>query len=81
MLSSTLSLASFFSLSSALAISPRQNAGYYYMPVEFDYGADSRVTAQFTFGSTEDEPIQVVMDTGSANFWVDPSVLSCSQHF
>ncbi|CZR56683.1 uncharacterized protein PAC_06572 [Phialocephala subalpina] len=70
MLSSIWSLATFFSLSSALAINHRQNAGYYYMPVEFDYGADSRVTAQFTFGSAEEEPIQVVMDTGSANFWI-----------
>jgi hypothetical protein len=70
MLSSALSLATFFSLSSALAITRRENAGYYYMPVEFDYGADNRVTANFTFGLADEEPIQVVMDTGSSDFWV-----------
>lgn len=80
MLSSTLSLASLLSLSSALVISNRQNAGYYYMPVEFDYGADSRVTAQFILGSAEEEPIQVVMDTGSANFWVRLSLPRAPPH-
>lgn len=51
-----------------------ENALYHYMPVEFEYGADSRVTANLTFGTADSaEPVKVVMDSGSANFWV-----SCS---
>lgn len=47
------------------------SAAYHYIPVEFDYGANSRVTANFTFGTAPDaEPVKVVMDSGSANFWV-----------
>ncbi|KUJ17384.1 acid protease [Mollisia scopiformis] len=70
MLSSTASLYAFLSLSSALTITTRGNAGYYYMPVEFDYDPDSRVTAELTFGSADKEPIQVVMDTGSSDAWI-----------
>ncbi|KAH7323932.1 aspartic peptidase domain-containing protein [Rhexocercosporidium sp. MPI-PUGE-AT-0058] len=41
------------------------------MPVEFEYGADSRVTADITFGTAPSaEPVKVVMDSGSANFWI-----------
>lgn len=41
------------------------------MPVDFDYGSDSRVTTNITFGTSPDaKPFKVVMDTGSANFWV-----------
>ncbi|KAH9219345.1 aspartic peptidase domain-containing protein [Leptodontidium sp. 2 PMI_412] len=44
---------------------------YHYMPVAFEYGADSRVTADITFGAAPSaEPVRVVMDSGSANFWI-----------
>jgi hypothetical protein len=47
------------------------SANYHYMPVEFAYGANSRVTANLTFGTAATaEVAKVVMDTGSANFWV-----------
>ncbi len=54
---------------------------YHYMPVEFEYGADSRVTANLTFGTADTaEPVKVVMDSGSANFWVSWSFLfRCAQ--
>lgn len=59
-----LTLLTYFEIASA-------SAGYHYIPVEFDYGANSRVTANFTFGTAADaEPVKVVMDSGSANFWV-----------
>lgn len=72
MLSSALSLVTFVGLSSALAIKASEDVGYYYMPIEFDIGADNRATAQLMFGSNDTEPITIVMDTGSADFWVRP---------
>lgn len=54
-----------------LAIRDVGAAPYHYVPVDFDYGADSRVTANFTFGTELDAvPIKMVMDTGSADAWV-----------
>ncbi|KAJ5050845.1 uncharacterized protein L3040_002714 [Drepanopeziza brunnea f. sp. 'multigermtubi'] len=48
-----------------------ESALYHYMPVEFEYDLDSRVTANLTFGTAASaEPVKVVMDSGSANFWV-----------
>jgi hypothetical protein len=74
MFSPTLPLVSLFALSNALAIERREDVPYHYMPVDYDYGYDSRVTANLTFGSASDaEPVQVVMDSGSANFWVSTS--------
>jgi hypothetical protein len=71
MFSSNLPLVSLFALSNALAFERREDVPYHYMPVDYDYGYDSRVTANLTFGSASDaEPVQVVMDSGSANFWV-----------
>jgi hypothetical protein len=50
------------------------NAQYQYMPVEFAYGSNSRVTANMTFGTASGaHTTKVVMDTGSANFWVGSS--------
>ena len=47
------------------------NTLYHYMPVDFEYGADSRVTADIKFGmAPAAEPVRIVMDSGSANFWV-----------
>lgn len=44
---------------------------YSYVPIEFAYGVDSRFTANLTLGTGDTQkPIKVVMDTGSANFWV-----------
>lgn len=75
MLSSTLPFAALLSLSNALAIELTQDVPYHYMPVDYDYGFDSRVTANFTFGTDPNaEPVKVVMDSGSANFWVWPPV-------
>jgi Eukaryotic aspartyl protease len=68
MLRPTLSLITFLTLSQALSTSRGQDAPYIYIPVEFLYGADSRVTSNITFGTSE--PITVVMDTGSANAWI-----------
>lgn len=74
MLSSTIirtTLATIFSLSCALSIPRSQDAPYVQFPIEFLYGADSRVTTNITFGTSNDtHPITVVMDTGSANAWV-----------
>lgn len=71
MLRSTLNLATLLSLSTALSVSHRQDASYVYIPIEFLYGADSRVTTNITFGSSPSSPpITVVMDTGSANAWI-----------
>lgn len=67
-----ISAATLFSLANGHVV-PRQSAGYHYMPVDFDYGLNSRVTANISFGTSPDaKPFKVVMDTGSANFWVSP---------
>ncbi|PMD37388.1 acid protease [Hyaloscypha variabilis F] len=68
MLFSTFALSSFLSLSTAWSIPRRQDAPYVYIPVEFLYGADSRVTTNITFGTSQ--PITVVMDTGSSDAWI-----------
>ncbi|KAI9047243.1 hypothetical protein LZ554_008696 [Drepanopeziza brunnea f. sp. 'monogermtubi'] len=48
-----------------------ESALHHYMPVGFEYGADSRVTANLTFGTAASTKLaKVVMDSGSANFWV-----------
>ena len=71
MLFSTFALSTFLSLSSAWSISRRQDAPYVYIPVEFLYGADSRVTTNITFGTAlSSQPITVVMDTGSSDAWI-----------
>lgn len=50
---------------------------YHYMPVAFEYGADSRVTADITFGAAPSaEPVRVVMDSGSANFWASLPIVT-----
>ncbi|KAH7371782.1 aspartic peptidase domain-containing protein [Cadophora sp. MPI-SDFR-AT-0126] len=65
---SALSTTVAFGVSAALAA---KSTLYHYMPVEFEYGADSRVTADITFGTAPSaEPVRVVMDSGSANFWI-----------
>lgn len=58
---------------SALAFK-RQNtsssAGYFYFPLNFEYGVSSRFTSNLTFGTLDNpNPVQMVMDTGSANSW------------
>jgi hypothetical protein len=70
--------------SSALTISAaiihRQDVTFHYMPVDFDYGYDSRVTTNFTVGTDPNsEPLEIVMDTGSSDFWVSP-ISSIAQH-
>jgi len=71
MFAAALPLVPLFAFSNAVAIERRQDVPYHYMPVDYDYGYDSRVTANLTFGSAPDaEPVRVVMDSGSANFWV-----------
>ncbi|KAE9364546.1 acid protease [Stipitochalara longipes BDJ] len=71
MLFSSFALPTFLSLSSAWSISRRQDVPYVYIPIEFLYGADSRVTTNITFGtSPSSQPITVVMDTGSSNAWI-----------
>ncbi|CAG8978254.1 hypothetical protein HYALB_00009151 [Hymenoscyphus albidus] len=65
-----LSVATLVSLASS-HVFPQQTDTYHYMPVDFDYGADSRVTTNISFGTSRDaEPFKVVMDTGSADFWI-----------
>jgi len=71
MLFSTFALSTFLSLSNAWSISRRQDAPYVYIPVEFLYGADSRVTTNITFGTApSSQSITVVMDTGSSDAWI-----------
>lgn len=71
MLSQLISVASLLGASSALAVAKRDTASYYYVPVEFAYGGDSRVTANLTYGSAANATaVKTVMDTGSADFWV-----------
>lgn len=74
MRSSTISLLSLAGTTSALALKRQDNATaaspYYYFPVDFAYGVNSRFTSNLTFGTESDPvPVQVVLDTGSANFW------------
>ena len=65
---SSLSTVVAFNISGAMAAS---SSLYHYMPVEFEYGADSRVTADIILGTAPSaEPVRVVVDTGSGNFWV-----------
>lgn len=43
---------------------------FHYMPVNFDYGYDSRVKTNFSVGTDpEAQPFKIVMDTGSSEFW------------
>lgn len=72
MFAQALSLVALLGVSNALAIARRGNgSSYIYMPVEFAYGSDSRVTTNITFGTGVDTlPTKVVMDTGSADTWV-----------
>ncbi|TVY76159.1 hypothetical protein LSUE1_G003797 [Lachnellula suecica] len=73
MLSSALPLLALSALSNAVAIERRQDVTptYHYIPVDYEYGYDSRVTANLTFGSDSiAKPVKVVMDSGSSNFWV-----------
>jgi hypothetical protein len=70
--------------SSALTISAaiihRQDVTFHYMPVDFGYGYDSRVTTNFTVGTDPNpEPFKIVMDTGSPDFWVS-QISSIAQH-
>ena len=70
MLNSAVRLAALVALSNGFKLR-RQDASYHYMAIDYDYGYDSRVTANLTFGTEPNAPsIQTVMDTGSANFWV-----------
>lgn len=56
---------------------PRQSDTYHYMPIEYDYGFDSRVTTNITFGTVADTlPIKVVVDSGSSAFWVTEFTMS-----
>ncbi|KAK0117915.1 hypothetical protein ONS95_012230 [Cadophora gregata] len=65
---SSLSTTVALGVTGALAV---KSTSYHYMPVEFEYGPDSRVTADITFGTAPAaKPVRVVMDSGSANFWV-----------
>jgi len=58
-----------------------QNASYHYIPVDFDYGANERVTANITFGTAANtSATKVVMDTGSAGLWVSISRTSSIDH-
>jgi hypothetical protein len=61
-------LAIFTGLFSGVATGSYNDAPYVYIPIEFLYGADSRVTTNITFGNSN--PITVVMDTGSASAWI-----------
>ena len=71
MLSSIITLATVISVSCAVSNPRSPDALYVHIPIEFLYGADSRVTTNITFGTSNDtQPITVVMDTGSANAWV-----------
>lgn len=58
---------------SALAVTnQRQSSAYYYYPLDFDYGVDSRFTSNLTFGTYANgtaKQVKMVMDTGSANTW------------
>ncbi|KAH8689730.1 aspartic peptidase domain-containing protein [Phaeosphaeriaceae sp. PMI808] len=64
------SLSTVVALNISGALAANSNL-YHYMPVEFEYGADSRVTADIILGTAPSaEPVRVVMDSGSANFWV-----------
>jgi hypothetical protein len=41
------------------------------MPIDFDYGCDSKVTTNFRVETgPNSEPFKIVMDTGSSDFWV-----------
>ncbi|CZT53066.1 uncharacterized protein RSE6_14503 [Rhynchosporium secalis] len=65
---SSLSTAVALHIGGALAAS---SSLYHYMPVEFAYGADSRVTADIVFGTAPSaKPVRVVMDSGSPSFWI-----------
>ncbi|KAL2062641.1 hypothetical protein VTL71DRAFT_5713 [Oculimacula yallundae] len=65
---SSLSTIVALNMSGALAAN---SSLYHYMPVEFEYGADSRVTADLIVGTAPSaKPVRVVMDSGSASFWV-----------
>jgi len=62
--------ATLLSLANGLTL-PRQATHYHYMPTEYQYGADSRVTTNITFGTAPDaQPVKIVMDSGSSAFWV-----------
>lgn len=62
--------ATLLSLANGLTL-PRQAAHYHYMPTEYQYGEDSRVTTNITFGTAPDaQPVKIVMDSGSSAFWV-----------
>lgn len=69
---SPLSILSLVGTVSALAVK-RQNtttADYFYFPLDFDYGVDSRFTTNITFGTYDNaKSVKMVMDTGSANIW------------
>lgn len=74
---SPISVLSLVGTVSALAVkrqdassSSSSTADYYYFPLDFAYGVDSRFTSNLTFGTYDNaRPVKMVMDTGSANTW------------
>lgn len=72
---SPISMLSLVGTASALALNKRQNttsSSYYYFPLDFEYGVDSRFTSNLTLGTYANgtpKQVQMVMDTGSANIW------------
>lgn len=67
---SFLTLSFLLEVASSLAINASTQP-YHYIPLDYDYGADSRVTANLKFGTgLSNKPVKTVMDTGSANIWV-----------
>ncbi|EKD19542.1 uncharacterized protein L3040_002578 [Drepanopeziza brunnea f. sp. 'multigermtubi'] len=58
-------------VASFAAVSGRETGAYVYVPTEWRYGANTKITANITVGTGAVKPdIEVVMDTGSTGFWL-----------
>ncbi|RDW83433.1 hypothetical protein BP5796_04924 [Coleophoma crateriformis] len=71
MKSSFLLASSLSTLVSSLSSDIAADAPFHYIPIDYNYGYNERVTANLTYGTATDaQPVRTVLDTGSANFWV-----------
>lgn len=71
MFRSIIRVLAFSTFTNSAVIIHRQDVAFHYMPIDFDYGYDSKVTTNFRVETgPNSEPFKIVMDTGSSDFWV-----------
>ncbi|KAF2148004.1 acid protease [Myriangium duriaei CBS 260.36] len=60
----------FSALAAAAPATQSTGSSYLAIPAHFKYGNYPRITADLLWGSPAQKPVETIMDTGSAGFWV-----------